>query len=268
MGAGSGLPVMLQTIGTIFGLFAGLATLLYIAGGAIFRLRLWAYQLPSELTVSELPQPLLATIALSDVFLPSVMIAAVYLALRVVFWPHDVTRRLFDYSGDANPLPRASWYASRAGVLLAVVVLALIAESFSARRNAQVNGSLLFWILSTLGCFTGALIALRILMIVHDRHRQEWNRPIAVGWATMLIGLAALPIWVVNGGTAALPQGRACGPDGVSVVALGWLLGETSDRIYFGGLSPSNGPYVVWVPASKVQTLVIDYDKPAAELRC
>jgi hypothetical protein len=73
---------------------------------------------------------------------------------------------------------------------------------------------------------------------------------------------------VVNGGTIALPEGRACGPDGVSVVALGWLLGETSERIYFGGLSPTNGPYVLWVPAGKVQTLVLDFEKPASELRC
>jgi hypothetical protein len=72
----------------------------------------------------------------------------------------------------------------------------------------------------------------------------------------------------VEANARALPQGRACRPDGVSVVALGWLLGETSDRIYFGGPSPTNGPYVVWVPASKVHRVVVDYEKPASELKC
>jgi hypothetical protein len=115
----------LQLIATAFGLIAGITALLYIAGGAIVSLRLWSYGLPIELPVSELPQPLLVTSSLTEVLLPSVVVAVVYLSIRVVFWPRDPTCWVLGRSAADSDSLGAGWYASRIVLVIIMVVVAL-----------------------------------------------------------------------------------------------------------------------------------------------
>ena len=56
--------------GQVFGLFAGIATILYVAGGIVVGLRLWYRDLPVWAVVNQLPRELLVTEALVYIAAP------------------------------------------------------------------------------------------------------------------------------------------------------------------------------------------------------
>src|SRR5947209_1269313 len=78
---------LVRALTEFFGLFAGLAVILYIIGGATILLRLWLYGFLHIAAVTQLPRELLITIGLEVVVIPLVVIGGLYFTLRVAgFW--------------------------------------------------------------------------------------------------------------------------------------------------------------------------------------
>ncbi len=264
----SSVSSTLQLVASVFGLLAGVAAVLYIAGGAVLALRLWYKSLPVELPISELPQTLLVTIALTEVLLPSMIVSVLYLSIRVVALPRAAFSRWFVAPvGDRRS---ATWYLVRGGVVGLLVAAALLLVMALYWYGGAPVWNPLYWAVAWAGCLLFAIVMWRLNTLLHDAHPgDDWGRPIAIVKSALLVGLASLPVWVVNGGIAGLPTARACGPSGTSDVAVGWLLGETSDRLYFGGRGGHNGAAVIWVPSRAVNRVVISTSgKPADELSC
>jgi len=63
---------LVKSLTGLFGLFAGLATLVYIGGGGIVALRLFLERLPSPLPIAgRLPRELLVSVGLANLLVPT-----------------------------------------------------------------------------------------------------------------------------------------------------------------------------------------------------
>jgi len=74
---------VVERVGQAIGLFAGVATLVYITGGAILALRLALAGLPWQPVVGQLPREFLISIGVSQVLLPAAVVGAAYAWLRL-----------------------------------------------------------------------------------------------------------------------------------------------------------------------------------------
>lgn len=239
-----------EALGTVFGLFAGLAVLFYVTGGAIVVGRLWRYGLPDIATVSEFPQTFLLTIALIWIALPTSLVAGLYAAICITFSVDFLSR---------SRRPGRLGYLRSVAIPIAGVGVVLTGIWWLRGQDWSWE----FWVISVIVCMVPVLLAWHA-----NTSTRSGSKSRAVALSTLVIATAAASLSFVAAASAPLPSARACGPDGTSEVALGWLLGQTADRIYLGGHSPTNGTYVVWVPSDGVKRMVIGEEKPASQLTC
>jgi hypothetical protein len=75
---------LLKALGLVVGLLAGIVGLLYAIGGGVLTLRLFLEDLPSLMIVGQLPREFLISIGLTQIVLPALAAAALYLAARVL----------------------------------------------------------------------------------------------------------------------------------------------------------------------------------------
>jgi hypothetical protein len=75
---------LLKTLGLVVGLLAGIVGLLYAIGGGVVTLRLYLENLPSLTVVGQLPREFLISIGLTQIVLPALAVAALYLAVRAL----------------------------------------------------------------------------------------------------------------------------------------------------------------------------------------
>lgn len=77
-------PSVLARLGQVAGLAGALATIVYIAGGLVLALRLQSSHVDSTAVIGQVPREFLLTIGLSQVLLPALLVASVYVAYRLL----------------------------------------------------------------------------------------------------------------------------------------------------------------------------------------
>jgi hypothetical protein len=95
---------LLGALTEFFGLFAGLAALLYIIGGATIVLRLLAYGFLHIAAVTQLPHDFLLSIGLEIVVIPLLFFGGLYVAVRAAR-PGTDSRPLARYGQDGSSGP-------------------------------------------------------------------------------------------------------------------------------------------------------------------
>lgn len=262
-----------------FGLFAGLATVLYVVGGLVVGLRLWYASFPVWAVVNQLPRELLITEALVYVTVPYGLLVLAYAAvapwfhrlsgaLRGSWWSyHDRTRRYATYAVvlllALAVIAAASWLVlgereigsgAAAFVVLAVVSLTVLLASVgdAGRRRIRIDGP-----------------------DAHPRERVEpeqrpkegalgrdWGRKHPPLAKLLVLGmwtsLPALPVLIAIASSAVeFPRVKGCAA-GAAYTRTGVLIAHSSDTLYVGFDAEALGsPVIVALPMGRMEEAII-----------
>jgi hypothetical protein len=256
---------LLKALGLVVGLLAGVVGLLYAIGGGVLTLRLYLEDLPSLTVVGQLPREFLISIALTQIVLPALAVAAVYLAYRVLRGgsaPHP--NRLVRQWRTGGRLGWAELLAVSTPVAL---VLTLLAGAPALRREGVDKGKLdLLLLVALLLTVVVLLVALKLRATLAERDPYAWNTLRSTALMTFVVAFASVPVWVVFAGTFHLLDARVCIVD--REPQDGVLVGETSAGVYIGDArGEGKGPRrVVSIPRDRVEKLLIGGD--AAQTSC
>jgi hypothetical protein len=256
---------VLKALGLVVGLLAGIVGLLYAIGGGVLTLRLYLQDLPSLTVVGQLPREFLISIALTQIVLPAVAAAGVYVAWRVLFRSSE---------GPPTKLVRQwrrggfrSWATLGLVSLLIALVLTLPAAAPALGREGfdreKLNAAVAIALAVTVVVELGALKARATLA---ERERFAWSTARPMIAMALVIALAVLPAFVVAAGTFHFLEAKVCVEDRLD--AAGVLVGETSAGVYIGDpRGTGEGPRrVVSVPSERVEKLLIGGE--AAQTNC
>ncbi len=212
----------LVRVGQIFALLAGVATLVYVSGGAILSLRLDRNGLASEAVVSNLPREFLISIGLTEVVLPLLLVGVSLVALMFLLVNvtnmEEAGRALTDWKG-ARQSERVMLVLAFGLLFAGGIVLAV--------RQFESSWQALAFVPATVSVlFVGG-------QVVRNRFERRLASLGAVAWTGVLLAGCLTP-WLV-----AVAQDRhhllratVCDVDGNETD--GSLIGETADRIYVG----------------------------------
>jgi hypothetical protein len=247
----------LTTTARIFGLFAGLAVLVYLVGGAILFARLALYGFARLDVVTQLPREFLISIGLVAVLLPFLVTAAIYMALRLS-------------SGFDSLPPSTTRRRKTLGLLFALIVAsAAIAWGIFYRSDLSTG----FWgtlvgaaaIILLVGGASAVTLTLRAWLARQYPTARSWNRLRPALSMAALLGIASVPLGMVAAvAFVPLDSAKVCtGGDQV----LGRFLGESSDRVYLGEFKVGGNAVgrVAAIPSSEVKRIYISHTKRKAE---
>jgi len=265
---------VVKTLGQLFGLAAGFIALVYAAGGGVLALRLYLSDLPSRTVVGQLPRDLLISVGLSQIVLPALGVAAIYVITRLLWGNSPPPTRLVDEWG-AKP-SRRGWRVRLEGwrrLLAASAIPALVATGFAAEQMwryvtrdwQKLLPSLPLTFLVTLIVVLVALnlrarlaLSARRAPATNEIVRERWNERSAVVRMTSVVALVSLPFCLVFAGTINLLDARVCITGGSHVQHVdGVLIGETTNRTYIGENGDQDPLQVFAIPQSEIIETVI-----------
>jgi hypothetical protein len=232
---------LLKSIAQLAGLLVGFVALLYAAGGGVLALRLYFQDLPSLTVVGQLPREFLISIALTQLLLPALLVAAVYGAVRLLFRPTPMPRRFV-----------AGWSLHAAGVALALLATGvgwLLARNTDGSH--RLPGLPIAFALSLLV----ALVALKLRAEAARKYEGDWDRVRPAALMACIVGLGSIPIWVIVAGTFHLLDAKVCTTS--QTLETGVLIGETGDRVYIGEERSSGPRRVASFPLAQVEEVFI-----------
>jgi hypothetical protein len=216
-----GKSIGLTQVGQFLGLLAGLTTLVYVGGGAVLAMRLDAKHFAPGSVVSNLPREFLISIGLTEVVLPLLIAAAILTAVVFVL----VRFTNVEYAAGALGDWQHASHRQRVGLVIGILVLTV---------GGAVAAGLIFdhHVLAVLF----ALVTSTLFFIGGAFQRQHYGPQIgsfaAVAWTGVLFSLCFTPWVVAFQQRQKLLKATACSTDGTRID--GFLIGETSDRIYIG----------------------------------
>lgn len=225
----------------IFGLFAGIAVLIYVLGGVVLFARLSFSDLPNEAVFAQLPREFLITIGIGQVLIPACGVMAAHALARLLWLRAEADNRY--------PVVTAgvAWLIS-----MAVIVYAATRSGGPGDPFAGDPG---FWLA------TAGLLAVAIALVLVLRHFHAIGRlpgRLQQTWLTLTFayGLVAMIVATAVAATFPLLEARACFSAGFAENGL--LVGQGTQRVFLGELRPSN-PRIVSLPASEIEELFIGH---------
>lgn len=280
----------LAVAGQVFGLFAGIATILYVVGGIVVGLRLWYARLPTWAVVNQLPRELLITEALVYVAVPLALAAVVFASVspfrrRIQTRPESVSD-LYDWLHVMRFRIRRLYTVGAA----VVIIVATVFISFRGDTFEEGYDFAAIWRFLVLALVVTALTAilssvsvgaldLRVLadglhqeetMTASDDSLKEWSglrralmhRPprlrLIVDGA--LASLPLLPIFIAFGSTVPLPNVKGCALE-AKYGRVGELIAHSAQTVYMGVRDDHLGQrLVVAIPMGRLEEALIASD--------
>jgi hypothetical protein len=265
---------VVKTLGQLFGLAAGFIALVYAAGGGVLALRLYLSDLPSRTVVGQLPRDLLISVGLSQIVLPALGVAAIYVTARLLRGNSPPPTRLVDEWGTKPS--RRGWRVSLGGwrgLLAASAIPALVATGFAAEQMTRYVTSdwhkllpslpltflvTLFVVMVALNLRARLALRARRPAATDEVVRERWNERSAVVRMTLVVAFASLPFCVVFAMTIHLLPARVCITSGSDVQHVdGILIGETTNRTYIGEKGDQHPLHVFAIPQSQITETII-----------
>jgi hypothetical protein len=256
----------LQIITQVAGLLAGLATVVYLAGGVVLALRLAFVGLPWGDVVSQLPRQFLISIGTGQVLFPALLVGALYALSRLL------------RAGRAQ-LPSPHRWRDGANTRLLTVqeylrvwgVLALPLAFILLTRGLHFDFEWVTWKAVTViavGLLVLAVTAIavqetRAAVIQTVQSSLHWE-----GWrmVAVMAGLyvaAAIPAMMAAAASVPLSAAKICDED--NFAEHGFLVGETTDRVYLGEEASGHPRRIAVIPFAKVGELFIGHDADEAD---
>lgn len=237
----------LEAVKDFFGLFAGLAVLVYVLGGVVLFTRLAYEDLPNEAVFGQLPREFLITVGLGQVLLPAALLAAAHAGFRA-------TRSKKD--GARNLAAEKKW-VFRVAVAWFLAFVAALAWRRSEIDDQSGLGDPYFWAAALLA--TAAAIAAAALLRWRYTKWGRFRSKYGPRWLplTLVYGLTAMVAATFIAATFPLLDARACMSAGFA--ENGELVGQGGDRIFLGEDRPKDRR-ITSLPASDVEQLFVGDD--------
>jgi hypothetical protein len=248
---------LLETLGQVITVLAGVLAFVYLVGGGLMWVRLWREGLPAGAAVSPLPRELLITIGLRDVVIPAIPLAL--LAALIIASIAYMQRVLTDTTDDSDAQTRDTKDDSDAHkrarnirrIRWAYIVIAfLVVLVLNVGLQLAVYGvaaQILGWAIGLVAVvFIGWFIATTL-------SGRLTSFP-AVALAALGIGLVAAAVRIgVEVWNPELEKAKVCVNDGGTPYE-GDLIGQTSEAVYIGQKGTHR---VIAIPSTRVAEVVI-----------
>lgn len=252
----------LQIVVQVAGVLAGLATVVYLAGGAVLALRLAVVGLPWANVVSQLPREFLISIGAGQVLFPALLVGALYVLSRLL------------RTGLKKPPAPPRWGKDRGlavrgylrawGMLaipLAIVVLARVFtlnfEWVTPKAELAIGGG---WLVLAVVAIAVQETRAAVIEKVEAPLRENGARMVGVVAAIYVV--AAIPAMMAGAASVSLSVAKVCDVD--DFAKHGFLVGETSDRVYLGEEMKKRQKRITVIPFAKVEELFIGHDADEA----
>lgn len=238
----------LKLVGEIFGLFTGLVTLVYLAGGFVLGLRMSLHQLPVLPVVGQLPKEFLISMGISQVLLPALVVGGLYVLYRLRQGPTVATPAAPLWSSRSAPEKRTLL----AGALTIACLLLLIALPVSLVRIGW-DWRLLFLPVALAVTSVTVWAGLEARARIRAAYSDSWNGAQPIALMSAVAALCAIPPSIVIFGLVPLSDAQICASGGIHYKGL--FIGETDSRVYVGeNVRPAR---IVSVPLTQVEELFL-----------
>lgn len=231
----NGQSVSLSAVITwVVATFGSLSVLLYFAGISIVMLRLIFYQLPFEAALADLSQGYFTAVAVTQIVLPAMAVAIIYLGIRKLLLADPIKPRLpITY---APATPRHHWTLVAAMALTAWI---LVLADFALARHGDLSIFPQFWVVGAIASITVVLLCYGLSLSLPNRTHH-----LSVATITALVVVASLPFVVGYNSTQPLQSLNVC--PAVDGRQSWWMIGQDTGHFLAG--DPSSGNHdIVWI---------------------
>lgn len=197
------------------------------------------------------------SIGAGQVILPALLVGAVYGLYRLIRADKPEPPQTVSFRGDG-------WKAR--GVVLrryaiAAVLLLIPLVGIAARRDdvslGDLRAELILGIVLVVGVAAAAVQEARAIVIKHFDNPYRWNSVRPVAAMAGVYAVAALPAALLGAAAIPLTEAMVCTTD--NYYETGYLVGESSDRVYLGekpkGEHDGGQRRILVVPLAKVEEL-------------
>jgi hypothetical protein len=253
----------LQHATQVVGLLAALATTVYLTGGIVMALRLRFEDLPWGNVVSQLPREFLISIGAGQVLFPSLLVGLLYGLYRLARRERpDVPRAYGLREGWAARSVLGARYIATFALLSTPLALVM---AFSTRSEAHNEVPLEFLMVAAVLFLLAAVAVQEVRDLIVERCRgvaKRWNSVRVVATLAVVYAATAIPAAMLAAAAVPLNSAMVCDVDNFS--ESGFLVGETSDRVYLG--EEGRKRRIGVIPMTKVGELFIGDE--AAKAHC
>ena len=252
-----GTQSTLKVAGQIFGLFAGFATIIYVAGGFVLALRMFVYHLPALAVVGQLPKEFLISMGISQVLLPSALIAALYVLYRLGKGSEAAPPTVTPWS-QKTATQKLSLFANELAIAASTLALAVSVAIVRIGWDRRLLILLVALLVTLVVVWAGLEVRARIVV----EYGGDWNGAKPIARMAAVVALCAIPPSVATSGLVPLSDAQICAAGGIHYKGL--FIGETSSRVYVGeNVRPAR---IVSVPIAEVEELFLGED--AVSIAC
>jgi hypothetical protein len=252
---------IVQRAAQVLAALAGLASLVYLAGGLVLAVRLEQLSLPWEPVIGQLPREFLLSIGIGQVVFPACLAAAAYAVSRLMYRTKEKPpfRRLRADKPDSANTRR---WCAHAALLLAAMCLVTWAgwalthtQDPGVARPASPGLLSVHWLVVALALLISAVTATELRGKVAE-DAADWHSFDTAALMTGIYGAAFIPAFIAVFAGAPLNRAIVCRTAGGS--RSGVLIGQTSDRVYLGEDRRAGArARIMAFPASKVDEVYI-----------
>jgi len=252
---------VLQLLTQVVGLFAGVAAVVYLAGGVVLATRLAFEELPWEPVIGQLPREFVLSTGAGQVMLPAFAIAALYGLFRLLRGERADPPKAARWRDAKEPGQKVEWgrrrnviaaYLIIAALLLVPCVIVLVSRELAeGGRDPDLTWLLAGYVFMLLPAI--ALSEMRA-QLGASNDKPSWNRP-RVGVAMAgVYALVTVPAFMAVGTAIPLTTAKVCASGDFEEE--GALVGQAGDRVYLGEDTGSHRRLAVF-PISQVEELFI-----------
>lgn len=222
---------LLQLATEIAGLFAALAGVLYVTGAAVLIFRLAFKGLPWTNVVSHLPREFMLSIGIGQVFLPALGVGAVYALYRLLRKDRRRAPPSFRLRDGRGARWDVLWRCAVIALLISLPLLTIVATNDEISFDEMGTGLIVVVVGIVLAA---APVATEVRAIVIRRFARlgEWDTLRAAASMAGVYAAIALPATLLGAAAVPLTEAKVCAAKGYS--EWGFLVGESSDRVYLG----------------------------------
>jgi len=246
---------VLQTVTQVAGLFAGLATIVYLTGAVVLALRLMFAHLPWGDVVSQLPREFILSTGAGQVLLPSLLVGALYGLFRILRDNRSKAPVVSRWrSGWGKRWEVVSSYLLTSFVMMIPLETILILRHASSGYKPQLERILAGYVLLLLAAV--ACHEVRAVAARHYKKRKRWNSLKAAAVMAGIYSTAAIIPMMVAASGIGFTSAKVCKVGGGE--RSGVLVGESADHVYLGENESGQGRHRIAVyPLTKVEELFI-----------
>ncbi|HYJ21751.1 MAG TPA: hypothetical protein VEW07_06995 [Solirubrobacterales bacterium] len=255
----------LQVVTQVFGLFAGLATLVYATGAIVLTGRFTVMNIPGDPVVANLPRDFVLSTGAGQVVVPALAVGALYGLFRLLRDKRSRPRVLHRWRDGSETRARVAlgYLCTAAAMLVPLVLVLRFGEDIETPDSWEILVASLLLSGAAVAWYEARAVISRRL---NRRHRWNSLRPVAVMAGLYVLG--AIPAMALAATMIPFKPAKICTTDGFE--ERGFLVGRSGDSIYLGETSPGQRRLAIF-PAGGSQELFVgeeagiakcDFDAP------